>query len=169
LRRRSVFVSPADALAPHFARLYDEYHSHHRFRRQTQRALLLLICAEALRSQDVSRADAGRVLTTAQRRLLIQFADANVATRYSPDDLSAVVGLSPDYFARLFRRSFGLPPRTWIMQHRIRQAANALLESNRTVTEVAFSLGYDDIYLFSRQFRQVMGLAPTPWRRQAGR
>jgi AraC-like DNA-binding protein len=83
-----------------------------------------------------------------------------------PADLARELGLSPDYFARVFRRSLGLSPRAWLVDERIRCAAASLLENDDPVATVAAAHGYADLTLFGRQFRQVMGSPPRTWREQ---
>jgi AraC-like DNA-binding protein len=78
-----------------------------------------------------------------------------------------VVGLSPDWFRRVFQRSYGCSPRAWILRERIRLAAQRLIdEPAESIGAVAAGFGYKDQYLFSRQFRQVMGKSPRDWRRE---
>jgi len=58
---------------------------------------------------------------------------------------------------------------TWLLQQRLRHAAVLLRESNARVSEVASKLGYSEIYLFSRQFRQMFGASPKKYRRTTSR
>jgi len=86
------------------------------------------------------------------------------AARIQPEELARQLGFSPDYFTRLFRRSYGIPPKTWLLKQRLRHAAAMLREPGVRVSEVAEAHGYADLYLFSRQFRKEFGLSPTEWR-----
>lgn len=103
-------------------------------------------------------------LPAATRRALEEHADRHLAARLSVADLAAVAGLSADYFTRRFRATYGIPPRQWLVQHRIRHAMLRLEETDDTVTAVARRLGYDDVVLFSRQFSSVAGTSPRTWR-----
>ena len=96
------------------------------------------------------------------------FVAEHAKDRLSPSDLAAELDLSPDYFARLFRKSFDLSPRAWLVDQRIRQAAAAMVNSTRTASQIAIDFGYDDVFLFSRQFKQVLGMGPLAYRRQNG-
>src|SRR5262249_30238612 len=109
---------------------------------------------------------AGRqTLTEGQRGRLLEYARGNVADWPSPADLADQVDLTPAYFARVFRDSFGRSPRQWLVEVRSHQAARLLPESTLSITEAADRLGYRDVFLFSRQFKQVMGLSPKAYRR----
>jgi len=83
--------------------------------------------------------------------------------------MAQFLNYSPDYFARLFRRTFGVSLKTWMVQQRIYQGARLLAETHLTLTEVAFELGYKEVYSFSRQFKQVMGKTPRRWRLENNR
>ncbi|MDA3961238.1 MAG: AraC family transcriptional regulator [Planctomycetota bacterium] len=86
----------------------------------------------------------------------------------TPAGLASAVGLSPDYFTRLFRRRFGVAPRAWLMEQRVRRAAELLHDQTaRSIGSIADELGYCDVFLFSRQFKQVMGCTPSAYRRRA--
>jgi len=57
------------------------------------------------------------------------------------------------------------PTRGSLMRERIRAAAMRLVDSTASVKAVARELGYVDLYLFTRQFKQVMGRSPRVYRR----
>ena len=103
-------------------------------------------------------------LSLAQRLHLHRLLEERAASGIAPSELAASLQLSPDYFARQFRHSFGIAPRTWIKRERVRLAAQTLLESNLSVKEVAHHFGFSDIFLFSRQFKQVTGQSPSAYR-----
>ena len=79
---------------------------------------------------------------------------------------AAGAGLHPDYFSRKFSAAFGMPFREWVKRERVRRAAADLTESAMSVTAVAQRNGYEDIYFFSRQFKQVTGLSPRKYRKK---
>lgn len=123
------------------------------------RAGLLLIFSAIWRAGTERRLG----LDAGQQEQLLVIIDREPAARPSPADLARALGLTPTWFARLFRRSFGRAPRGWLVRHRIRRAAERL-ESAASVGEVAEEFGYADLFLFSRQFRAVMGCSPRDWR-----
>jgi AraC-like DNA-binding protein/mannose-6-phosphate isomerase-like protein (cupin superfamily) len=107
-------------------------------------------------------------LTRGQRENIAHYFSRNVQRWPSPADLAQVVQLSPDYFTRCFRRTFGVAPRRWLVEERQRMAALRLLESNLNISQIAQELGYDDVFLFSRQFKAVFGVSPTQYREKHG-
>jgi AraC-like DNA-binding protein/quercetin dioxygenase-like cupin family protein len=131
------------------------------------RGLLLAFFTELARVDAGGSTPAG-CLTPVQRTALIRHVAANPAERPTPRELAAVAGLSADYFARCFQRTFGQSPRRWLVEQRIRHAAQHLLETERRVGEVAREFGYADVFLFSRQFKAVTGRSPLRHRRLGG-
>jgi AraC-like DNA-binding protein len=107
----------------------------------------------------------GTVLSDSQRAEIASLLSENRVARKTPADLARRLGLSAGYFTRVFRRSYGLSPRTWLLHQRVGHAGLLLRESTSRVSEIAEKLGYTEVYLFSRQFRQIFGVSPTQWRK----
>lgn len=146
--------------------LIDEIGTRLPHREPRLRALLLAVCTAALRQGERDTEPASGTLTRTQRDLIEGHVRADPAHRTTPAELATLVGLSPDYFTRLFSRTFGVPPRVWLVQERLERAARALSESTRTVSAIARSLGYDDVTAFSHQFKQHLGASPRDYRRR---
>ncbi|NGN62539.1 AraC family transcriptional regulator [Streptomyces sp. A7024] len=133
------------------------------YRDQRLPALLLVLFTGIFRLAGEQRGS-GRRMDIAQRRLLEQYADRRITRRVRPEELARVVGLSPEYFTRRFRQTFGVPPKVWLVRRRIHQAALRLDEVPDSIAEVAAEFGYPDVFLFSRQFKAVMGMSPRRYR-----
>lgn len=128
---------------------------------ERRRALLLQFSVEMFQKPEQKKT-AG--FSDAQRMALQREIDERPAARMSAKDMAKIVGLSADYFTRVFRITYGLAPRAWVLRERLRHAALLLEESTLRVGEIATRLGYDDLYLFSRQFRFEFGCSPRCWR-----
>jgi len=72
--------------------------------------------------------------------------------------------LSPPHLSRLVKAITGLSPSQYVIRARCDLARTQLAETSSTVEEIAYELGYRDIYFFSRQFKQVVGTAPSHYR-----
>ena len=82
----------------------------------------------------------------------------------SLDDLSEHAGLSPFYFARVFRAIAGIPPGEFQAALRFERAKQLLLTTNASVTEICFEVGYDSLGTFSSRFKRLVGLSPAEFR-----
>lgn len=144
--------------------LVDELRARLPYREPRLRALLLAISALALRPGQRNTPAEG-TLALDQRKALEAFVDEHVADRPSPRELAAQLHLSHDYFSRLFTRTYGLPPRRFIVRERTRRGAQLLAETPLTISQIAQSLGYDSAGHFARQFKQAYGISPRSYRR----
>jgi AraC-like DNA-binding protein len=85
----------------------------------------------------------------------------------SLEDLASAAGLHPVYFNQVFRKTFGVPPMRYLEQQRLRRAKELIAGTDRTMTEIAFEVGYSDPYYFSRAFRRLTGMPPSVYREEA--
>jgi AraC-like DNA-binding protein len=77
-------------------------------------------------------------------------------------------GLSPFHFLRLFSSVLGLTPHQYLVRSRLRHAARLLADDERTVTDIAFDVGFGDLSNFVRTFHRAAGVSPRGFR-QASR
>ncbi|MDO4333233.1 MAG: helix-turn-helix domain-containing protein [Eubacteriales bacterium] len=80
------------------------------------------------------------------------------------NEVAAVVYLTPEYMAKLFKRDTGLNLKDYIHQVRI-QEAKRLLAGGTRVSEVAQKVGFDNFSYFSTVFKRVTGLSPNEYKR----
>ena len=80
------------------------------------------------------------------------------------DDLARQAAMSPFHFNRVFRTLLGEPPMQLLRRLRLERAVCALKAGDTTVTDAAFTAGYDAPEAFSRAFRAWSGLPPSALR-----
>jgi len=83
---------------------------------------------------------------------------------FSIDDLAERANYSTDHFARLFRQIVGQTPKEFCIRTRLQRAQTLLRESDLGIEQIAQTLGYADVFFFSRQFKQRVGQPPSAWR-----
>lgn len=143
------------------ARMYDLIRTPTPFAHVQMQALWLLIFTELFKAQEESKPSA---LTPQQRAMLDQFMARHIHQRPTPQDLANELGYSRDYFSRTFKKVYGVSPKRWIVLERIRYASVMLLETQKSIGQIAAELGYKDVYLFSRQFKSVQDCSPQAYR-----
>jgi AraC family transcriptional regulator len=97
------------------------------------------------------------------KRVLDYIGD-NLADELSLSELAGLAGISPHYFAELFRQSTGTSPHQYVMLRRIEQAKQSLRDPRRSVIEAALDSGFQNPSHFARVFRKFVGLSPTQFR-----
>ena len=80
---------------------------------------------------------------------------------FSISELASECNMSESYFQRLFKLRYGVPPKKYIIQLKINHSCDLLRLERYTVTQIAELCNFSDIYFFSRQFREYMGITPT--------
>ncbi|MFA6271357.1 MAG: AraC family transcriptional regulator [Candidatus Paceibacterota bacterium] len=91
----------------------------------------------------------------------------NAGSPVSQADAAGLVRLSPAAFSRFFRRTVGKTFQAYLSDLRLSEACRQLLESKRTISEIAFDAGFGNLSNFNRAFRLARGMAPGEFRRQA--
>ena len=79
------------------------------------------------------------------------------------DALAALTGLSTVYFRKLFTQIMGVSPIAYVHQLRIWKAKEMLKSDYGTLSDIAQSLGYPNLYDFSRTFKKHTGIAPSKY------
>jgi AraC-like DNA-binding protein len=90
---------------------------------------------------------------------------ANVAYHWTVDGLAKDIGMSRAAFARRFTERVGVAPGTYLSNWRIALAKEALINSERSIADIALSIGYLSDSAFSTAFARVVGVAPAAFRR----
>lgn len=103
----------------------------------------------------------------------MDFASISAATRYAEDrlsepitigELARVAGMSPYQLDRRMKQVFGLTTGQWLLKTRIGRARRLLLDSDRSIAQIALDVGYSDQSAFTRRFRRATGLSPSRYR-----
>jgi AraC-like DNA-binding protein len=101
-------------------------------------------------------------------RKSLDFIHAYYAEKITVDDVAKYVRLHRTYLSKIFTKEVGVPPSRYLIQMRLDRGKQLLLESMLSVTEIALSVGYPDIYSFTRAFTRRFGLSPGGVRKQTG-
>jgi AraC-like DNA-binding protein len=104
-------------------------------------------------------------LLRAQRYIAGHLADQDL----SPTGVAQALQVSVRYLYLLFQAE-GTSPARWILDRRLEQASRLLADSrqaDRTITDIAFSVGFKDASHFTRAFKNTRGCCPREYRRTA--
>lgn len=98
---------------------------------------------------------------------ILRYVDDHYGENITMNDLSDVTGLSPDYMTRKFKAALYMTPSEYVRKFRISRAMELLCTTELSVADVAKRTGFSDISLFSRVFKQEVGLPPASYRKNA--
>ncbi len=85
----------------------------------------------------------------------------------SVNDASNVAGMNYTYFSRLFKQVMGKSFTSYLNELRINHAEKELLLTDKSVTEIAYSCGFNDTSYFISQYRKLKGRTPYQFRKKA--
>jgi AraC-like DNA-binding protein len=91
-------------------------------------------------------------------------ADARFAEEIGVEDMARAAGLSRAHFSREFKRAFGESPHTYLLTRRLERAAALLRTTDRSVSDVCFSVGLRSLGSFTTSFARTYGLSPAAYR-----
>jgi AraC-like DNA-binding protein len=104
-------------------------------------------------------------------RAALQRARDLIDTQYAQpldlDELARIANFSRYHFLRAFRRAFHATPHEYLIRKRIERAKELLAQSELTVTEICFEVGFESLGSFSTLFHKLVGWSPSIYRARA--
>jgi AraC family transcriptional regulator len=104
-------------------------------------------------------------LASWQQRIVNTHIEEHLSEQISLARLAQLVSLSPYYFCRAFKQSFGVPPHRYHVTRRIERAKMLLTNPELSVTEIGLRVGFSDTSSFTAAFRKMTGITPTAYHR----
>ena len=83
---------------------------------------------------------------------------------FSVESMAPISGMCPTYFRQQFRRLYGVSPKQYLLNMRIRLAKDLLATTDMYVTNVAAESGFSSLYYFSKAFKCMTGKSPRAYR-----
>ena len=90
----------------------------------------------------------------------------NYRERWTVSRLSRIAAMAPSTFLPVFKEATGMSPIDYLLHVRISKAAEMLLNSNQSITDIANNCGFRDSNYFSRQFRNFYNCSPRDYRKR---
>jgi AraC family transcriptional regulator len=110
-----------------------------------------------------------RITTRDRRRvqLAVQHIEAHFDEPCSLQSLADLTGLSRFHFVRMFGAVVGQSPNQYLINTRMRTAADRLIITKTPIAQIAFDVGFNDISHFYACFRDAFACTPRQWRLRA--
>jgi AraC-like DNA-binding protein len=89
----------------------------------------------------------------------------NIETEYKMEELARQQNVGYSYFRKMFKKYTGVAPAQYHLQLRVIRAKELLVASDKTISEIAFQLGFQNIYHFSMLFKKKTGMSPSEFRK----
>ena len=96
--------------------------------------------------------------------LLNQFAQNNELLTCNVNDLCKKLGYSRGQLNNLFKKHFGITPHEYLIEYKFNHARRLLVNTNMTISEIAFAIGYANPMQFYTTFKKLFGVTPNRYR-----
>lgn len=99
-------------------------------------------------------------------RQSLEYIDRNYRVKMSIQDMADFIGLDRKYIYKLFMDKLNKSPQKYLIEKRISRAEQLLRNTSFSVAEVGKSVGYPEVFYFSKIFKQVVGVSPSQYRKE---
>ena len=96
---------------------------------------------------------------------ILKYLNDNLEKRITLTQVSKMMNLSYGYVSDLFKKETGMNFSQYLKEARIEKARNLLRDSFKSVKEISFLAGYRYVSSFCEEFRNVVGVSPSAYRR----
>ncbi|MES9509430.1 AraC family transcriptional regulator [Streptomyces sp. NPDC000609] len=93
--------------------------------------------------------------------------DRDYAQSLDVPSLARIAHVSEAHFTRTFRAVFGETPHRYLQRRRVERAMFLLRETDRSVTDICYEVGFGSPGTFSRTFHDIVGRSPRAYRKEA--
>ena len=92
-----------------------------------------------------------------------------IKTQYMQDisvkSIADQLNIDRSYFANVFKNDTGMSPSQYIISYRMKKAYNLLSSEKYSISIIAASVGYSDLFTFSRSFKKFFGVPPQKYKK----
>ncbi|MBK8567505.1 MAG: helix-turn-helix transcriptional regulator [Saprospiraceae bacterium] len=93
------------------------------------------------------------------------YIDSNFKAPLSIEEIARECGLSEYHFHRLFKMVYTISPYQYLLNKRLSYSLEMLKKGNDSLTDIAYEIGFADIYSFSKAFKKHYGAPPSAFSR----
>lgn len=98
-------------------------------------------------------------------RILKQYIEEHYMKEISLGQMAEMVDMNASYLSSMFKHETGMTYSEYLFQCRVKQASRLLVETAKSIGEIAEECGYQDARYFSKQFSKLVGLKPSEYRK----
>jgi AraC-like DNA-binding protein len=96
----------------------------------------------------------------------INYAERNLHTRICQAEIAERCGMTSSQFSRAFKEGHGTTFQEYVLQRRVNQAVRLLQNPAASVTDICYTVGFNDQSHFTRIFRRYVGVSPSSYRKR---
>lgn len=97
---------------------------------------------------------------------IMDYLEHHFAEEITVDSIAEAMFLNKDYIAHVFKDETGFSLMNYVISLRMNKAKLLLMETDKSVTDIAIECGYSDFAYFSKQFKKTTKLSPSKFRKE---
>lgn len=131
------------------------------FQQQCSGKLIFILgrMISVLKTNEFANKDIERII----RKACLYLRD-NLHQNVNIEELSSNLNVSYSYFRRMFKKYTGMSPNQYHLGLRIQKSKELILYSKKSIKQIAFDLGFESLFYFSRIFKNKEGISPVAFR-----
>ena len=119
---------------------------------------ILFECARLVKSDVIESSD--------KVEKILDYIHTNFDKPITNKDVGNFFSFHPNYINELVSKNTGVSLHKYLLQVRIARAIDLIEESDKSISEIAETCGFQNLYYFSRYFKKTTGISPTDFRRK---
>ena len=108
--------------------------------------------------------DEDRCYQVSDEQRVLNYVDRNVKEGIGLDEAAEYANMSSSYFSKFFKRITGVNFITYMMDGKISEAKDMLIDTDMPVINIAYELSYSETNYFGKAFKKKVGVTPTEYR-----
>ena len=125
---------------------------------------LVLLAHELLQSRDKHKQCLSENETSVTAERIRQYLDEHFREALTLPDIGKALNISEYYLAHIFKDAFDSPPMQYVMKRRIGEAQNLLSDTDMSITDITYHLGFSSVSHFTSSFSRYVGTSPGKYR-----
>ncbi len=97
---------------------------------------------------------------------VLKYIHANYSSDITLGQVAEQCSITPEYLSRIFKSEMGMTFNHYLTSVRMKEAEILLMQTNISVAEIAFTIGYNDSNYFTNKFKKIYNISPTQFRNQ---
>lgn len=97
-------------------------------------------------------------------RVVLEYIDAHYTEDIKLDELAAIMNISKMYFSNVFKSTFNVSPKQYILNKRLIRSQELLIDSELPIKDIAYAVGFENENYFSEFFSSKMGISALKFR-----
>lgn len=94
----------------------------------------------------------------------ITFVQQNLGSKIKEQEVAELCNLSAFRFSRAFKKEMGITFQEYVIRERITESCRLMQNPNASITDIAYTVGFNDPSYFARMFKRYLGRSPSAYR-----